>query len=257
MDEIFKALADPTRRRLLDRLFQRDGQSLSELCERLAMSRQAVTKHLKLLQAAGLISVRWYGREKLHYLNPVPVRAVYDRWINKFAQHWVPTLVGLGRSLESHSGGPITMSQPIHVYEIFIRTTPQKIWEALTSAEMTEQYFHQTRVRSSWETGAEIIYDMEGGVAVSGEVLEAKPGEKLSFTWKVHYDAELESEPPSRVSFEIRDMGDGVCRLSLVHDRFEPGSKVYAHVSKGWSAILCSLKSLLETGTAMALPQES
>ena len=103
MDKVFKALADPTRRTLLDQLFAEDGQTLSGLCARLSMSRQAVTKHLGLLEEANLVVTQWQGREKHHYLNPVPIRLVYDRWTDKFREHRVAALVELKSRLEEES----------------------------------------------------------------------------------------------------------------------------------------------------------
>jgi len=100
MDEVFKALADPTRRELLDELFARDGQTLSELEGRLPMSRFGVMKHLKVLEEAGLLTTQKRGREKLHFLNPVPIRLVYERWVSKYAEPWVSGLAGLKRELE-------------------------------------------------------------------------------------------------------------------------------------------------------------
>ena len=100
MDRVFKALADPTRRKLLDRLFAETGQTLGQLCERLAMSRQAVTKHLRLLEEANLVAVVWRGREKLHYLNPVPINAIAERWIGKFERTRLRALSELKDRLE-------------------------------------------------------------------------------------------------------------------------------------------------------------
>jgi DNA-binding transcriptional ArsR family regulator len=100
MDEVFKALADPTRRELLDQLFRQDGQSLGELEARLPMSRFGVMKHLRVLEEAGLVTTRRRGREKLHFLNPVPIRLVHDRWVRKYAQPWASALSELKRELE-------------------------------------------------------------------------------------------------------------------------------------------------------------
>ncbi|HVQ57745.1 MAG TPA: metalloregulator ArsR/SmtB family transcription factor [Solirubrobacterales bacterium] len=100
MDEVFKALADPTRRELLDELFRQDGQSLSALEERLPMSRFGVMKHLKVLEQAGLVTTQRRGREKLHFLNPVPIRLVHDRWVGKYAEPWASALSELKREIE-------------------------------------------------------------------------------------------------------------------------------------------------------------
>lgn len=103
IDDVFKALADPTRRRLLDELFERDGQTLSALEERLPMSRFGVAKHLKVLEGAGLVTTRRRGREKLHFLNPVPIREVHDRWVSKYAEPWASALTELKRDLEEEN----------------------------------------------------------------------------------------------------------------------------------------------------------
>jgi DNA-binding transcriptional ArsR family regulator len=101
MDEVFKALADPTRRELLDRLFAEDGQTLTALEEQLPMSRFGVMKHLKVLEGAGLVTTRRRGREKLHFLNPVPIRLIHDRWVGKYAQPWASALSELKRDIEN------------------------------------------------------------------------------------------------------------------------------------------------------------
>jgi DNA-binding transcriptional ArsR family regulator len=100
IDDVFKALADPTRRRLLDELFEEDGQTLSALEQRLPMTRFGVSKHLKVLEEAGLVTTRKRGREKLHFLNPVPIREVHDRWVSKYAEPWASALTGLKNDLE-------------------------------------------------------------------------------------------------------------------------------------------------------------
>ena len=100
MEAVFKALADPTRRSLLDELFARDGQTLTELEERLPMTRFGVMKHLRVLEEAGLVATQRRGREKLHYLNPVPIRLIYDRWVSKYAEPLAATISGIKRELE-------------------------------------------------------------------------------------------------------------------------------------------------------------
>jgi DNA-binding transcriptional ArsR family regulator len=105
MDEVFKALADPTRRELLDELFREDGQSLGALEARLPMSRFGVMKHLKVLEEAGLVTTRRRGREKLHFLNPVPIRSIHDRWVSKYAEPWASALTQLKQEIEEENDG--------------------------------------------------------------------------------------------------------------------------------------------------------
>ena len=103
MDAVFKALADPSRRKLLDQLYAHNGQTLNQLCEYLDMTRQAVTKHLTLLEAANLVVIVWHGREKLHYLNPVPIQEIYDRWLSKYERTQLDALSQLKRKLEGNT----------------------------------------------------------------------------------------------------------------------------------------------------------
>src|ERR1700730_16306241 len=132
MDEVFKALADPTRRGLLDELFRQDGQTLTALERRLPMTRIGVMKHLRVLEDAGLVVTKRRGREKLHFLNVVPIRLVHDRWVSKYAESWAATLSGLKHRLEDK-----TMMK---VFEIYIKTTPERLWKAITEPEMRREY---------------------------------------------------------------------------------------------------------------------
>src|SRR5919112_3659392 len=146
MDDVFRALADPTRRSLLDELFRQDGQSLSALEERLPMTRFGVMKHLKVLEEAGLVVARKQGREKRHFLNAVPIRLVHDRWVSKYAEPWAAALSGLKTELEEK-----TMEK---VFEIYMKTTPERLWEAITDSELRAKYSFGVGVRSDWKTGA-------------------------------------------------------------------------------------------------------
>ncbi|HEV2980723.1 MAG TPA: metalloregulator ArsR/SmtB family transcription factor, partial [Solirubrobacteraceae bacterium] len=127
MDDVFRALADPTRRALLDSLFAEDGQTLGALERGLPMTRFGVMKHLKLLEEAGLIATRRRGREKLHFLNPVPIRLVHDRWVSKYAAPWAAALSDLKQELEYRKMEKI--------FEIYIKTTPERLWQAITDTE--------------------------------------------------------------------------------------------------------------------------
>src|SRR5450830_197584 len=145
MDAVFKALADPTRRRLLDELFREDGQTLSALEERFSMTRFGVMKHLKKLEEASLVVTRRRGREKLHFLNPVPIRLVHDRWVSKYAEPWAAALSGLKSRLE----------RPMEkVFEIYIKTTPERLWEAITDSDMRRKYNFGVGVNTDWTPGS-------------------------------------------------------------------------------------------------------
>ena len=153
MDEVFKALADPTRRSLLDELFKNDGQTLTQLEERLPMTRFGVMKHLKLLEEAHLVVTRRRGREKLHFLNVIPIRLLHDRWINKYTEPWASSLTHLKHTMENR-----TMEK---IYEIYIKTTPERLWHAITDPVARAKYNFGVLVTSDWTKGSH--FEGKGG----------------------------------------------------------------------------------------------
>lgn len=259
MDEVFKALADPSRRRLLDSLNTRNGQTLRELCAGLAMARQSVSKHLALLEAANLVTTVWRGREKLHYLNAEPINAIADRWINQYDRGRVHALADLKRALESEP-----MGSNEFVYTTYINTTPERLWQALTDPAFTSRYWGVT-FDTDWKVGSTMVWD-EGGVQNADPaqvVLESEPYRRLSYTWHTFTPewakaagvsdadfATIVEEPRSTVTFHIEPHGQTV-KLTVVHGGFEPGSTVLEMITGGWPELLSSLKTLLETGEAL------
>jgi DNA-binding transcriptional ArsR family regulator/uncharacterized protein YndB with AHSA1/START domain len=243
MDLVFKALADPTRRNLLDELFRRDGQSLSELEERFDMSRFGVMKHLRLLEEAGLVLTRRRGRQKLHFLNPVPIRLVHDRWVSKYAEPWAAALSDLKHRLES----PMEK-----VFEIYIRTTTARLWEAITNPEIRAKYNFGAAWHSDWAPGSPLeMTAPKAGVLGEGEVLEADPPRRLVHTMTALWSDEVKSEGTSRVTWEIEPVGDS-CRLTVIHDQLREGANDQIH--GGWPMILSGLKTWLETGQLLTTP---
>ncbi|WP_043624948.1 ArsR/SmtB family transcription factor [Nonomuraea candida] len=261
MDEVFKALADPSRRRLLDSLNARNGQTLRELCAGLDMARQSVSKHLAVLEAAGLVTTVRRGREKLHYLNAVPINAIAERWINRYDRHRANALADLKTALES-----TTMEQdPDFVYTTYIRTTPERLWQALTDPAWTRRYWG-VELTSDWTEGAPVTWEFGGVTMKDAEqvVLASEPYRRLAYTWHtftpefaelVGLDAaglaEMSAEPRSTVSFEIERL-DHLVKLTVTHGGFGPDSAVRKGISGGWPEILSSLKTLLETGAPLA-----
>ena len=244
MDAIFKALADPTRRSLLDALFQQDGQTLTALEARFDMTRFAVMKHLKLLEEAGLVVTRRQGREKLHFLNPVPIRLVHDRWVSKYALPVVAALSDLKSRLEN----PMQK-----IYEIYIRTTPERLWEAITDSEIRSKYTFGTRAASDWTPGSRVEVSAPGapGLISEGEILEAEPPRRLVQTMVALWGDDVKSEGTTRVTWEIEPVGDS-CRLVVTHDqlREDANEQLYG----GWPMILSGLKTWLETGEILTTP---
>ena len=245
----FRALADRSRRLLLDRLFERDGQTLGQLCARVDMTRFGVMKHLRVLEGAGLITTRRAGREKFHYLNPVPIRQIHDRWLTKYAAAWAGALGDLKRQLEEETMRE-TVTPPTlrHIQQIHIRTTPERLWEAITHAGDTRNYFYGTLVDSTWQTGAPLTYrNDDGTLAAEGVVIEADPPRKLVHTFSALWDEAVTPDPPHRVTWTIEPVGP-VCRLTVEHEGFEGRTATLESVQGGLGIILDGLKTLLETG---------
>lgn len=244
MGAVFRALADPTRRSLLDELFREDGQTLSALVERFSMTRFGVMKHLKQLEQTGLVVTRRPGREKLHFLNPVPIRLVHDRWVSKYAEPWAAALSDLENRLES----PMEK-----VSEIYIRTTPERLWEAITDSEIRSKYHFGNRVTSDWTQGSHFEMTHEGfpGSLGEGENLEVDPPRRLVQSMVALWSEEVKSEGTSRVTWEIEPVGDS-CRLTVTHDQLREGAK--NELYGGWPMILSGLKRWLETGELLTTP---
>src|SRR5207248_1552629 len=248
VDDVFRALADPSRRKLLDRLFRRDGQTLGELCERVAMTRFGVMKHLRVLEEAGLVVSRRAGREKLHYLNAVPIRLVHDRWVSKYAAPFAAALSQLKSQLEGTS-----MENNVQLYQVFIRTTPEKLWQALTDGAITKKYLFSETLHSDWKRGSEwYSTGPSGSRDVEGTVIEADPPNRLVLTWHVLWDKELSNEL-SRVTYLIEKRGE-VCKLTVAHELSEAPKTARQVNQDGWQLILSGLKTLLETGQPLPMP---
>jgi DNA-binding transcriptional ArsR family regulator/uncharacterized protein YndB with AHSA1/START domain len=269
MDAVFKALSDPARRRLLDRLNERSGLTLTELCGDMGMTRQSVSKHLAVLEEAEVVTTLRKGREKLHYLNAAPINDIADRWIHHYDRTRAEALSDLKTALEATAMD----TETTFVYTTYINATPEKVWQGLTDPSFTRQYWrHPTaggvELHSDWNKGS--CYDLkyqESGLVVSDPdqvILESDPFRRLAYTWHSYtpewaaahgFDEADRSawaaEPRSKVAFDIEEAADGVVKLTVVHDGFRAGSPQRVGVSRGWPAVVASLKTLLETGSAL------
>jgi DNA-binding transcriptional ArsR family regulator len=205
MDEVFRALGDPTRRDLLDRLFEEDGQTLQELTARYSISRFGVMKHLQVLEEAGLVVPRRRGREKLHFLNPVPIRLVHDRWVSKFAEPWAAALSDIKQRLE----------KPMEkIFEIYIHTTPERLWEAITDRETRAKFQFGCKIDSEWTEGShyELRNPKAPDLISEGENLVVDPPRRLVQSFVALWDDKAKAEGTSRVTWEIEPVGDS-CRF--------------------------------------------
>ncbi len=259
MDEVFRALADPSRRLLLDSLNERNGQTLRELCSRLDVARQSVSKHLAVLEEANLVTTVRRGREKHHYLNAAPINEIAERWITRYEQHRVHALADLKSALED-----TPVDKPSFVYTTYIQTTPERLWQALTEPAFTARYWAIT-FDSDWKADSTMTWHTRGLTIADPEqvVLESEPYRRLSYTWQTFTPEWAESldltdgardrlaaESRSKVTFEIEPHGEQV-KLTVIHDDLEPGGMTGSLISQGWPRVLANLKTLLETGDTL------
>jgi DNA-binding transcriptional ArsR family regulator/uncharacterized protein YndB with AHSA1/START domain len=244
MEAVFRALADPTRRALLDALYEQDGQPLGSLAAAHPMTRIAVAKHLAILEEAGVVVSRRQGRRKLHYLNVVPIRQLHDRWIGKYTESWAVGLIGLKEELEHDMK---------KVFEIYIRTTPERLWEAITDPVIRARFQFGATVDSTWSTGSPfaIRHPNADGPLAEGENLEVDPPRRLVQSMRILWSDGARAAGTTRVTWEIEPVGDA-CRLTVIHDQLpvDAPSDLYG----GWPMILSGLKTWLETGQELTTP---
>lgn len=247
MDAVFKALADPTRRQLLDSLRDKAGQTLTELEEGLGMTRFGVMKHLRVLEEAGLVISRKEGRFKFHYLNALPIQEVADRWMAPYAKPLARFALDLKHELEERR--PMT-SKPDFVLETYIRTTQDDLWDALTNPDKTMLYYFGSRLTSTLKVGEPFQYmSGDGSMLLDGELLEIDPKSRIVSTFIAAWAGE---KRPSRVVFGLEPMGE-VVKFTITHQQMENAPD---GVISGWAQIAASLKSLLETGTPLTYPPQ-
>jgi uncharacterized protein YndB with AHSA1/START domain/DNA-binding transcriptional ArsR family regulator len=232
---------------LLDALFEEDGQTLSALEARLPMTRFGAMKHLKVLEEAGLVKTKRRGREKLHFLNPVPIRLVHDRWVSKYAEPWAAGLSELKHDIEKEED---TMEK---VFEIYIKTTPERLWEAITDSELRAKYNFGVGVSSDWAPGSsyEAVHAQAGIPISTGENLEVEPPKRLVQSMTALWSDQVKEEGTSRVTWEIEPVGSS-CRLTVTHDQLAEGAN--DELYGGWPMILSGLKTLLESGEQLDTP---
>jgi len=248
LDAVFKALADPTRRQLLDRLREHDGQTLGQLCERLGMARQSATQHLDVVVRAGLVTVVRRGRERLHYLNPTPIHEIEQRWISTFDKPRLLALSAIKDQAEEHAMTATTTPRPSYVYVTYIRASPEQVWQALTDADLTARYWGHANV-SDWQPGSRWEHrraDSSGHVDLVGRVLQTEPPTRLVITFGESADAPGDA---SIVTFFMEPHHD-IVRLTVTHENLADPTAL-REISHGWPAVLANLKSLLETGEVL------
>ncbi|MDQ1648668.1 MAG: hypothetical protein QOG60_725 [Frankiaceae bacterium] len=261
--DAFRALADPNRRRLLDLLREKDGRTLGELVAGLDMARQSATQHLGVLEDANLVTVVWQGRQKLHYLNPVPLHEITERWIDQFAQPRLRALSQIRRDAEdsqmtTNPLGPDD-DRPSFRYVTYIRASAEQVWDSLTDADLTAAFWGHAN-HSDWQVGSRwehVRVDGSGIRDVVGTVLESDRPRRLAITFDSPDSSGAPAEvgesavEPSVVTFELRPHHD-IVELTVTH-RSLPSAGDLEAAAIGWASVMSNLKTLLETG--VVLPQ--
>jgi uncharacterized protein YndB with AHSA1/START domain/DNA-binding transcriptional ArsR family regulator len=255
LDPLFRALADPSRRQVLDILKTRPGTTVGELTEQFDFSRFAVMKHLRILEETALVVHRREGRTKRLYLNAIPIQTIYDRWISRYSALWARQLTTLKYQLEAEGSPMPAATQVQHVHVVHIRTTPEKLWEALTRPELTRHYYYGMEIISELRPGTPLEYtrsepDGSRKRLIAGQILEIEPPRRL-----VHSFAFLDRpDEPTRVTYAIEPIGELV-RLTVTHEGFEGETETYRMVRGGWAPIIDGLKTYLETGRPLGFPR--
>lgn len=247
---VFRALANPTRRLLLDLLFEREGRTVTELESGMPMTRFGVMKHLRVLEEAGLVVTRKVGRERLHYLNPVPIQLISDRWINKYSVARASALADLKTALEETNF--MSTDKPKLVYQIIIRAPQARVWDAITKPEFTSRYYYDSALKTDLTVGSPFTYYMSNGSpVVEGEVVASDPPNRLVHTYHSLWPP-LDKDAPTLVTWELEPMSGDVTRVTVIHEDFAGETATYQGLaSGGYTWILSNLKTLLETGVPM------
>jgi DNA-binding transcriptional ArsR family regulator/uncharacterized protein YndB with AHSA1/START domain len=251
MDAVFKALADPTRRMLLDRLREEDGQTLQALEAACDMTRFGVMKHLGVLEEAGLVVTRKQGRFKHHYLNAVPLQEAIDRWIEPLvAKPLARGMIDLKRKMERETmldDADMTETRPDFVHQTMIRCTQDALWDALTRADQVGQYHFAGHSAQDGDDNAIEVLRADGSVMLRQAVIKLTPKTRIEQTFEPHFiDG---NAAPSRIVFIIAPEGQH-CLLTCEHYDLPEGQD---GVREGWARHVASLKSWLETGQPIKL----
>ncbi|NTY63115.1 metalloregulator ArsR/SmtB family transcription factor [Mycolicibacterium sphagni] len=248
-DAVFKALADPGRRRLLDMLHERAGLTLGELCEGLDMRRQSVSQHIEMLEAANLVTSVRDGRRKLHYLNAVPLHQIQTRWIWKFEEPRLAALAMIKQHAEE-SAMPES-SIPDYVYTTYIHATAEQVWHALTDADLTAKFWGHAQV-SEWSVGSRVEHvraDGSGIADAAGTVMVVDPPRRLVFGFGFGETLDDPTAEESVVTFDIEPFHD-IVKLTVTHTNLaSPADR--DSIGQGWPTVFANLKTLLETGDVL------
>jgi uncharacterized protein YndB with AHSA1/START domain/DNA-binding transcriptional ArsR family regulator len=257
-ENVIAAIADPSRRALLDALRQRDGQTVTELGASLPqLGRHAVLKHIGVLESCDLVVTRKLGRQRYCYLNPVPIVGLARRWLDSYTAFWAGSLIDVRSRLESEGATVSTTPAPVaqtphrHVHKIVIGAPIERVWRAITDESESSRWYYGTGVVSTWEPGAPYEYRFpDGRVAIEGIVERVEPPTLLVMTFSARWSDEVAVDAPTRVTFELSSTGS-LTTLFLTHDDVIEGTATATEIATGWPYLLSNLKSYVETGAPM------
>ena len=218
MDDVFDALAHPTRRLILDLLNRKDGRTLGDIERHLTLTRFGTMKHLRQLEAAGLITTRKVGREKFHHLNVLPLQEVADRWISRYARPIARAMADLKATAEGGSL-PMTETPPRHVYEMYVQASAEAVWAVLTDDARTPLWQnHEMTAKVDWRVGGTLTYFLGDRAVIVGEIEDFAPPRRLVHRFGAQWSPEVAVDRPSRVTWEITPLDATTCRVTVVHD---------------------------------------
>jgi len=211
------------------------------------MTRFGVMKHLAVLEEAGLVTTVKVGREKRHYLDPVPIRLIHDRWISKFAEPIVGAMSAIKTRLENE------MDTFDHVYSVFIKASPERVWQAITDGDETVGYYFGTRVASDWRAGSPLTYTYpDGSVAADGTIVDVEPGRRIVMSFHPRWDPGIDAEGPIQMTWQVDPVDAGGSKLTVT-SVLRRGSKSAESFSGGIVYIVSGLKTLIETGEPLTV----
>ncbi len=255
VDRTVRALADPHRRALLDALRESDGRAVGSLEPALPeLGRHAVLKHLRVLEAAELVTTRKVGRTRLVLLNPTPIVELATRWLDEYSAFAGLSLSRLRDHLESPASpqGETMSDRRTIVASVVIEATPDRVWKAITDPEQSARWFFGGHVDSEWTVGSPIEWSSaEGASLIVGKITAIEEGRRLAHTFRATWSPDTAADPESAYEWVIEPRGEALTRLTLIHSGIPAGTPTAEQVAEGHALVISALKTFVETGRTL------